>query len=214
MSRSLARVPKLPSPQKRKTDALKRLHVTLEQLRSAPDITSILKETRGGITLAIKALRFSQNNAVKDFLKKYDSISARDRESLSIEAVAISVGVDIRMLLGEIMIAVREHSVSRVKMIAIASHPDVIKSRVRFAKEVGGYRDRDALDTMLGALPKPNAATFIDKVFFGKPETESKEADEDDDDESVTDEDYIFPDASEIQERIQPMRQRLLEGEK
>jgi hypothetical protein len=207
-------VPKLPSPQKRKTDALKRLHVTLEQLRSAPDITSILKETRGGITLAIKALRFSQNNAVKDFLKKYDSISARDRESLSIEAVAISVGVDIRMLLGEIMIAVREHSVSRVKMIAIASHPDVIKSRVRFAKEVGGYRDRDALDTMLGALPKPNAATFIDKVFFGKPETESKEADEDDDDESVTDEDYIFPDASEIQERIQPMRQRLLEGEK
>lgn len=207
-------MPKLPSPQKRKTDALKRLHVTLEQLRSAPDITSILKETRGGITLAIKALRFSQNNAVKDFLKKYDSISARDRESLSIEAVAISVGVDIRMLLGEIMIAVREHSVSRVKMIAIASHPDVIKSRVRFAKEVGGYRDRDALDTMLGALPKPNAATFIDKVFFGKPETESKEADEDDDDESVTDEDYIFPDASEIQERIQPMRQRLLEGEK
>src|SRR5208282_2911307 len=185
------------------------LGVTTEQLNCSPEITSILKETRGGIKLAIGALRFSQNDAVKEFLKKYDSIPERDRKSTPIEAIAIAVQVDIRLLLGEIMLAVRENSVSRVKMIAIASHPEVTRSRVRFAKEVGGYRDRDALDTMLGALPKPNAATFIDKVIFGNPETESKDAVEEVD-ESVANEDFMFPDASQIQERIQPMRQRVL----
>lgn len=181
-----------------------------EQLRTAPDISSILKETRHGIKLAIGALRFSSNDAVKDFLKKYDTMPVQDREHVPIEAIALAVGVDIRLLLGEIMLSVREHSVSRVKIIALASHPEVIKSRVKFAKQVGGYRDRDALDTMLGALPRPNAATFIDKVFFGKPEAEKKEAEEVED-EPMTDEDWIFPDASEIQDRIQPMRQRLLE---
>src|SRR5208337_3206779 len=194
----------------RKSEALRRLGVKPEQLRTAPDISSILKETRHGIKLAIGALRFSSNDAVKDFLKKYDTMPVQDREHVPIEAIALAVGVDIRLLLGEIMLSVREHSVSRVKIIALASHPEVIKSRVKFAKQVGGYRDRDALDTMLGALPRPNAATFIDKVFFGKPEAEKKEAEEVED-EPMTDEDWIFPDASEIQDRIQPMRQRLLE---
>lgn len=197
------------SSRNRKKEALKRLGVTEQQLESNPKITPILKETRGGIKHAVEALRFSNNPAIKEFLEKYDSIPARDREELNLEAVAIAVEIDIRLLLGEIMLSVREHSVSRVKMIAIASHPDVIKKRVEFAKTPGGYRDRDALDTMLGALPKANAATFIDKVIFGNQE---KKADADEpEEESMSDEDFIFPDASEIQEKIQPMRQRMLE---
>jgi|ERR1700687_4305631 len=129
----LKRLRSLPA-RPRRNEALKRLGITEKQLQSSPNITSILKETHGGIKLSIGALRFSQNEAVQLFLKKYDSISERDRKSIPLEAIAIKVGVDIRMLLGEIMIAVREHSVSRVKMIAIANHPEVIKSRVKFAK--------------------------------------------------------------------------------
>lgn len=200
--------PELP----RKSAALSRLGVSKEQLDSAPEITPILKETRGGIKMALSALRFSSDPAVEKFLAKYDSIPDRDRKSLPLEAIALAADVDIRALLGEIMLAVREHSVSRVKMIAIASHPEVIKRRVEFAQLPGGFRDRDALDTMLGALPRPNAATFIDKVFFGKPEPTNQETTKDPGEELASDEDYIFPDASEIQERIQPMRQRMLEG--
>ncbi len=208
---TLTRVPSLTKIRRQKSEALRRIGVTPEQLQTAPNITSILKETHGGIKLAINTLRFSQNDAVKAFLQKYDSISEHDRRKLPLEAISIAAEVDIRMLLGEIIISQREHSVSRVKLIAVSNHPDVIKSRIKFAKLPGGVRDRDALDTMLGALPKSNAATFIDKVFFGKPEAEKKDEPED---ENTSDEDFIFPDASEIQERIQPMRQRMLEGEK
>jgi hypothetical protein len=77
--------------------------------------------------------------------------SPRDREKLSIEAIALAAKLDIRHLWGEIMLAMREHSVNSVKVIAVANHPEVIKRRVEFAQLPGGFRDRDALDTMLGA---------------------------------------------------------------
>ncbi len=208
-STSLDRVPSSEVATPRKLAALKRLGVSREQLAVQPDISSILKQTRAGIALALKALRFSQDGTVEKFLKKYDSIPARDRKSLPIEAVAIAAKVDLRILLGEIMLAVREHSVSQVKIIAVASHPQVIKSRVQFAKLPGGFRDRDALDTMLGALPSPKGPTFIGKFFAGAvPESEQPEKPDVFDDEM----DVVFPDVSKMQERIHPVRQKLLEG--
>lgn len=211
----MTRVPHRKEPLPRKIDALKRLKVDPEKLSAAPNITEILKETRGGLTLALKAMRFSQSPLIQAFLSKYDSLPTRDRERVPIEAVALAADIDIRHLWGEIMLAVREHSVSAVKVIALAAHPDVITKRVEFAKTPGGYRDRDALDTMLGALPKPGGATFIDKIFVTRPD-EKKEKDEDDEPESnegtVDDLDYIFPDASEVQERIQTARQKLLKS--
>lgn len=129
---------------------------------------------------------------------------------MSIEAVALAAKVDIPALLGEILLAMREQSVNTVKLIAIASHPETILKRVEYAKTPGGYRDRDALDTMLGALPSPKGPTFINKFFAGgqQDDAEPKEAPE----ELVEDVDFVFPDVSVMQEKVQPMRQKMLKA--
>lgn len=211
MKSSLAKVPNGPEPTLRKADALARLGVTEEQLSVAPNLDPILKDTCGGKTRAIDAMRFSDQPLVEQFLAKYDSIPDRDRKSLTFTAIALAAEINVRHLLGEMLLAIREHSVSRVKFIAITAHPDVTRSRVKYAQEVGGFRDRDALDTMLGALPKGTGISIMNKIFTGteeKPETEESAPIE----ELEDDTDVVFPDASKMQERVQPMRQRLLEG--
>ncbi len=197
---------------KRKNSPLSRIGVDIRELLTAPKISSILREIQGGKSKAIAALRFSESDCAAKFLAKYDSISVRDRDKLPIQAVALAAKINPRELLGEIMLAMREHSVNAVKIIAVASHPDVIRKRVEFAQLPGGFRDRDALDTMLGALPSPKGPTFINKFFAGgsKEESSSPEPVE----EISDDLEYMFPDASAIQERAQPMRQKLLESGK
>lgn len=165
--------------------------------------------------MALKAMRFSSGDLVRRFLKKYDDIAERDRNSLSIEAIALSEGIDVSHLLGEIALAMREYSVTTVKMIAVSAHPDTMKARVKFAKQEGGSRDRDALDTMLGALPpnKGGGSTFINKFFAGgsREVEEPVEIREEPPEELVADLDFCFPDSDKMQGRLQPMRQRLLE---
>jgi len=170
-----------------------------------------LKETNGGKSLAIKAMRFSEAPLVQEFLAKYDSIPERDRKSLTFAAIALAAKLNVRHLWGEMMLAIREQSVSHVKLIAVAAHPLVTRSRVKFAQEVGGYRDRDALDTMLGALPKGAGISIMNKIFTGS-EEKSEEEDTSTIQELTDDVDLVFPDVSKMQERVQPMRQRLLEG--
>lgn len=214
VSKSLSKVPNGKERDPRKVEALRRIKVTPDQLASAPNITDILKETKGGITLALRAMRFSSSELIISFLEKYDSVPERDREELSIEAIALSAGINIQHLWGEMMLAIREHSVSSVKVIALAAHPEVIAKRVEYAKTPGGYRDRDALDTMLGALPKPGGATFIDKIFVTRPNAEKQASDEEEEEQqveaTVDDLDYIFPDASEVQEQVQKIKQKML----
>jgi hypothetical protein len=196
----------------RPNSALSRIGVSLEEYKAAPKISPILREIQGGKSKALRAMRFSASPLIQSFLDKYDSIAPRDREKLSLEAIALAAKVDITHLWGEIMLAMREHSVNSVKIIAIANHPDVIKKRVEYAQLPGGFRDRDALDTMLGALPSPKGPTFINKFFAGKSddEEETKEVPA----EVVDDLNYVFPDASAMQERAEVARQKQLGGGK
>jgi hypothetical protein len=198
----------------RNNEALQRLGVSQEQLDAAPKITPILKEVRGGLALALKSMRLSDGEFIRPFLEKYDSVPIGDRDRVSFEAVAIAAHLDIRHLWGEMMLAIREFEVNAVKLIAMSSHASIIKKRVEFAQTIGGYRDRDAIDVMLGALPSVKGTTFIGKAFFGHggaPEEEN--VDEHVSGEEVTDDiNYIFPDASEIQDKITPMKQKLLEA--
>ena len=213
MKSSLAKVPNGPEPNPRKADALARLGVTEEQLKIAPNLDPILKDTCGGKTRAIDAMRFSDQPLVEQFLAKYDSIPDRDRKSLTFTAIALAAEINVRHLLGEMLLAIREHSVSRVKFIAITAHPDVTRSRVKFAQEVGGFRDRDALDTMLGALPKGTGISIMNKIFTGTEEKPPEEAEESAPIQELEDDvDIVFPDVSKMEDRVQPMRQRLLEG--
>lgn len=195
---------------KRTRGPLARLGITVTEYVAAPKISPILREIQGGKSKALKAMRFSTSELIQKFLSKYDSIPAYDREKLSIEAIALSAGVNIPHLWGEIMLAMREHSVNSVKIIAVANHPEVVKKTIEFAQLPGGYRDREHVHTMLGALPSNKGTTFINKFFAGGSQKEDEEANTPPP-ELVDDLEYIFPDASAIQERVQPMRQKLLD---
>ena len=203
---------KVPSTKTFADNVLRALKVSPVQLQKTPDITAILKEVPGGIKFALAAMRLSESPLIIEFLGKWDKLPERyQRERRSLEACALHARIDVRHLWGEIMLAIRERSVHMVKVIATSAHPELVKKRIEFANLPGGVRDRDALDTMLGALPSNKGTTFINKFFAGKPQEETEQAEPQD--EMADDLDYIFPDASVMQEKIVPLRQKLLEGD-
>ena len=84
----------------------------------------------------------------------------------------------------------------------------------------GGEKDRTALDIALGIMQSPKGPTFIGTqqvaVFRGGGQGKAK--DEDDgktvDAEYTTNNDFddLFPSPTDIQDKLVPIRQRLLEG--
>ena len=209
-------VPKLSAKQDRVRQALKRLGVDPEQVESAPQITPLLKNADGGLKQVIGAMRFAPNDeSIREFLAKYDSIPSGDRERLPWEAIALSVGLDMNALLGAIMFALQNHSVNTVKLIAVTSHPKVTKARVKYALLPSGEKDRFALDTAMGFLPSPKGPTFIGKAIFGGAPQTANEKDEDGTQEGVFvddgDLDSLFPPSNAMQEKLVPIRQKLLE---
>ena len=212
-------------PRDRTSEALRRLGITdLSKIRRLPPINQLLKEqSRSGIAGAIESLRMSDGELSQKFLETWDDIPERDRECVTIEIVAIAAGVDPRALLGEILLAAREYSVVKFKLRALEAHPEILEKRIEFAKLTGGYRDRDAIDTILGALPRAKT-TFIDKFYAGSetPVPDSSEDGEAEDkpkavsqaEEMVEDENFIFPDSELMQDKIQPIRQKMLESKR
>jgi hypothetical protein len=175
---------------------------------------------KGGLKTALDAMRFAMDDPeIKAFLKVYDKVPIGDRERLTWEAMAIAARVNPKHLLGSIQLAIQTHCWNRSRFIAVSNHPDVTEKRVKFAKTAGGEKDRTALDIALGILQSPKGPTFIGKqvaVFSGGEQAISK--DEDDgkiiDASTSTDEfDQLFPAPTEIQEKLVPIRQRLLQSE-
>jgi hypothetical protein len=208
---SAIKVPRLPRDSK--ADSLRRLGVSPEVLLRAPNISSLLRETKGGLKHVIEVMRFSTDPIIGTFFEKYDSISEHDRNQLTLEAVCIAANVEPTHLLGSALLAIREHSVSKVKILAISNHPDLMKKRIEFAKLPGGSRDRDALDTALGFLPTSKGSTFINKIVQtgGSDKPSLDTGDDNNGKEAMMDDvGYAFPDASEVQNKLSPMRQRLL----
>jgi len=183
-----------------------------EQLAVAPEITSLFKNAEGGLRAVLNAMRFSvHDETIAAFLKKYDSIPEGDRRRVSWEAVALAAKLDLHHLTGSILFALQASSVNTVKVIALTSHPSVMQSTVNFAKLPSGEKDRTMLHQGLGFLPSPKGPTFIGKAVFGANgekendlSAENKVFDEDDD------LDELFPPANVMQERLTPIRQRLL----
>ncbi len=210
-------VPKLPSLEKRASQALKRLKVDPEELESAPQITPLLKNAEGGLKSVLGAMRFaSQDEVISAFLEKYDSIPIGDRDRIPWEAIAIAAGVNLNHLLGSITLALASHSANVSRIIAVTNHPKITKARVNFGLKAGGERDRTQLDIMVGALPSAKGPTFIGKAVFGSPTQSAKDADDDDaptiDAPSSDGFDDLFPSPNETQNKLVPIRQRLLES--
>ena len=220
--KSLMPVPK--HLESRTLQALKRIKVKPESLLEAPPLTPMLKTTvKGGLKAALDAMRFATDDTeIRAFLKVYDKVPIGDRECLSWEAMSIAAKVNVKHLLGAIQLAVQTHCWNRSRFIAVSNHPDVTKSRVKYAKMAGGEKDRTALDIALGIMQSPKGPTFIGTqqvaVFRGGGQGKAK----DEDDGKTIDAEYssnsddgfdsLFPSPNEIQEKLVPIRQRLLEG--
>lgn len=136
----------------RRARALRKLGVSADQLASVPQITPLLKGTRGSLKATLEAMRFSQDPAVQSFLAKRDALGVWARENTCWEAIALGAGIDLSHLLGAALLAWREHTMTAGKVIAMSYHPEVVKKRIEYAKLPGGWRDRDALDKLLGFL--------------------------------------------------------------
>ena len=193
--------------------ALKRLKVKPERLAAAPQITPLFKNAEGGLKAVLRAMRFSaQDDVIAAFLKKYESVPVGDRNSLPWEAIALSAGLDMHHLTGAILFALQAASVNAVKIIALTAHPAVMQKTVEFAKLPSGEKDRKIMHQGLGFLPSPKGPTFIGKAVFagqGAPEKEEPE-------QTATfgendDIDQLFPSVTAMQDKLIPIRQRLLE---
>jgi hypothetical protein len=211
-------------------EALRRIGVSVDELRTAPRITEMLERADGGMKTVLAAMRFQADQTVQAFLAAYDRIPADDRRRVPIEAVALAAGVPVPALLGSIMISLQAQSVSLVKIIALTSHPRITAARAHYASLPGGHRDRTALDTALGLLPQPKGPTFIGKAIFGSGKSSMEqqrlnppEEDEDDENEPPLaaagidgeapeniDLDKLFPPANAMQEKLIAIRQKVL----
>jgi len=208
----------------RTQQALKRLGVDVLALRSAPEITPLLKNAEGGLKAVMGAMRFTADDpSIQVFLEKYDSIPSGDREKLSWEAIAIAAGLDLRVFLGSAMLAMQSHAMNTVKIIAMTSHPKITAARVKYGLLPSGEKDRTALDMTLGVLPSPKGPTFIGKAVFGsgKQNMSAQGAGQNDDDDGPVidgdedpDLDNLFPPANDIQQKLIPIRQRMLDDGK
>jgi hypothetical protein len=179
----------------------------MAEVESRPDISTMLKQAKGGLTQTLRALRFSTEPEVQRFLEKYDSVPVGDRKSLPWEAICIAAGVDPTTLLGAAILALQAASRNAVKIIALTHHPEVMAASVNFAQLAGGDKDRAAVHTGLGFLASPKGSTFIINPVQRK---ELEEGDEDGEDEP--DLEHLFPDLAKTQEALIPPRARLLDS--
>lgn len=205
-------VPKLPKTTDRAAEALKRLKIKPEALATAPQITELFRGAEGGLKLVLRAMRFwTHDEVIAAFLKKYDTMPEGDRAHLPWEAIGLAAKLDIRTLSGAIMNAIVQFTGNDSKILALTSHRKVLASSIRYAQKPSGDKDRRDVHLMVGALPSPKGPTFIGKAVFGG----SKNNDDAEPGKVFTEDDdpnAIFPDASSMQERLIPIRQRRLPG--
>jgi hypothetical protein len=136
----------------RRARVLRKLGVSADQVANAPKIMPLLKDNRGSLRAVLESMRFSQDPVVHCFLAKRDSLGVWARQNTCWEAIALAAGIDLLHLLGAALLARREHTVSAGKLVAMSHYPEVVKKRIEYAKLRGGWRDRDALDKLLGLL--------------------------------------------------------------
>jgi hypothetical protein len=202
--------------------ALRRLGVSALALQSAPEITPLLKYAEGGLKAVLGAMRHSSDPSIMLFLEKYDSIPSGDREKLPWEAIALAAEVNLQQLGWAAISAVEQYSAGVTKMMLVSSQPKIMKARIKYGLLPSGEKDRTAAQTASGVLPSPKGPTFIGKAVFGSgKQTMSAQGaggDEDEDGPSVEGEDFdldqLFPSSNDIQQKLIPIRQRMLEDGK
>ena len=133
-------------------------------MQGIPEISSILKESQGGIKQAIEAMRSFPNTDTEPFLRKYDEVFPRMGHKASIEAIATTAGVNTVTLLGAALLAIRQRQMVTSEIILRTSHPKIAKARIKFGLQNKGFRDRDKIDEALGITAKPTQPIFVKNI--------------------------------------------------
>ena len=202
-------VPKPLYNRNRTKEILKRLKIKPEDVAGAPPITVLFEQAEGGLDAVLCAMRFaSQDEVIAEFLKKYDSIPSSDRKYLSWEAIALAAKLDLHHLTGSILFAIEVASVNAVKIMALTSHPAVMQATIASAMLASGEKDRMMIHQGLRFLPTAKPPTFIGKAVFGA--SGDKDADHPATFDEDDDLDDLFPPPSTMQEKLVPIRQKML----
>lgn len=178
----------------RREDALKRLGISEEAIERMPQITPMLAAI-GGHQAIINTLRYSIEPAACAFLDCYDKLPKGDRESLPIEAIAIKANVGMLELLGTIMLAAKNKNGQESALLAITSHPEVLRKTIEYAELPGGIQDRRLLHEAVNFVASKKG--FNMNFHFGSqpnkdPNPAAPVEPEEEEDESTDDESPIF----------------------
>ena len=194
----------------RKNDAMRRFNVSVDELYKAPKITDILKSSFKTTKAAIEALRFSNETAAIEFFMVYDEIPVGDRAYIPIEAVCVKAAVSPSALLGATFMACKDMRGKESALIAVNSHPDVLKNTIRFAALPGGDRDRKMLHEAVGFLPTPKGGMVNVNVMGGQPQYLQPEKPHLGDGSEEEDLNELFPSVMQNQEKWADNRRSLL----
>lgn len=185
-----------------------RLGINEIDLLMAPDIDALINLIQGGVEFAVTSLRYAYDKDAAAFLEKWDNAKKWDKRMIPIQGWALAAGLDPVRFLGVIMMAVRDYSANRVKLLAMMAHPEIMQARIENAKTPDGVKDREAIDIMLGALPVNKGATFITNNFVGVKDlrTDQGQLPESTENNVIEageiDADDLFPSLNETQETI------------
>lgn len=181
---------------------LKGTGIKPSHIETAPNLTSYFPNKK----LVIDAIRFSQEPAVVDFLKVYDSTPVCDRKQISFEAIALKARVDFNALLGAMMFSFRHMTKTKSALIAMEAHPGVVAATAKFAKKAKHVQDRKMLHEAVGFLPTPKGQSI--NLNFPGTEKEAPDSGE----AGSPEFDGLFPLITKKQEGWQHDRSKMLEG--
>lgn len=185
---------KLRGKRSQRDSLLRSLDVDPEQMSQHPQITPRLKMNGVRPEYLVEVLRGDPRPESLTFVRKWDRLTPKIRETVGIEVVAISVGI-LPLRLWELFCGAEllQGKESAAVMIAMAL-PDVMRMTIKNAKKAKGLADREHFLKAARVLPVPKGSTTIINVPGG----ESGDDDRDDGKGDIEPADGFVLDASRV----------------
>ena len=198
--------PKKPIPIRRaetakrfRSDALRRLKQRFEKEGEEFDpsgevvVTPMLKAADGGILRVMEAIRAHDNEDARAFIEVYDGLSARDRQYLKLEEIAVAAGITSLRLAEVATSAMILYGQTQAKIFIASSMRNVLKATVKAATDQvpivadlgearvvvghtnGDVRAMELFGKMSGLVPVPKGAQIAIQTNVTTEKGESEE---------------------------------------
>jgi hypothetical protein len=135
-----------------------------------PLITPMLKAVDGGVGHVLTALRSHDDDDARSFCELYDSLTASDKCSLSIEQIAFASGLGSLRLAEIAQTALFLYGQMQTKMILSSGIPAIVQKSMKVAKTTKGLADREWMLKAGGVLPMPKGAQIAIQNVYANPD--------------------------------------------